>query len=1159
MDSAKRIGMIGVVLAASAVGFSQVASAPGQSTVSTTLEVGGRTGFELITIDSSQISIALQHGHLMRGSESLDLDGRSLVRNKDYTIDLATGSLVLLTQVNGHASLRVQYRYDDKQTQVGSFIPAGPGSIQGFALGPGATFSMGFGLAERLADGTTMNNQVFGIANTLNISPTTTLTGLLMIGNRQRSRSVNLFDRRSKGASLAEEGQGTAIVQNFATRFMGGEFQLGYQSIDEHFGGFSSFASVGYDQSAIEQLAKEKGLKRTSLSMTNVKVGGFAIDQGLRKIGDDSGSVTWRDGKVSLGGLTTHWSSQYVDPGFTRFGDLREKDRDQLAKEKGLLRQNYGASQQALGGMLSFEVNKIEADGGSGIYRQAMRVDLPGFMADFKAQRVGDTFSRFTDLREEDRNQLSREKGLSRQDITLKTTALSGVNLGFSSNRVTSEQGDLKGLALSLGTKVWSFEHNRQEADKGFLGFSALSEPEIQGRVAQVAHMYTYGANPVPQDYNGWANWGGLNRSNMRAKVSLGGASFFEANQVDVSSLTGDLRYNTFAIAGTAFSLNYVTESVGDQFKQGSSLMSSEQTALSPIDGYQKSQLSLDAKLGGQRSLSFDRLLASDLTGGAFRQILKYSDKNFSLNYTRRNVGTSFTNAGGINDTEHDLLRSLLGFDQTEIIGAWQLFPSLRIEKNLRQEQDFLKKQTRMFSNQQAIWSLDGSTSLNWQSLAARDDIEGGAYNDSHTERMGVKKAFGKLGTVAYSEERTSYDAQTNAPKDSQTKTVSYETQITKATGIRTEQSQKIYADGSRETTNSNTVSTALNDRVGVSLTNTRTDRPGENADETKRNYGFWVDFGKGIKLKMGYARQLQGEKDGTMTSETSLSGGEFQGLKVNSATYTHNMWDDKRDQNFGNVSLANVKPLKWGFLSDVSFHYLADTAHDNDIWQKENRSMGWGGSIGRTSFGYDYNSQIGSTGYRAIDRIVSFNTDKTGQDRYRASFKYGVRTLPTDESVMVRDYSLAIQPSKNLVFSHSMTTNLLTAKPDALLGSTPVDERKNTWMMKVFTDPKFSFDASWSETLRDDPRTSLIREAKINITLFANNPSPLNFSYGLQQADVFGIRQTAHKFGFGYTQRSGPNQSFGLLLENLNWEHGRPVGSNLQNWNLRLDFSAKL
>lgn len=1120
---------------------------------------GGKVAFDLIRLLADQLATPLRFANVFPGSDQVDLDGRTLRRDVDYAIDYASGVVMLRVPFREGQSLRVQYRYDEKKTQTGVFGSAGQ-SAQGlkFDFAPGASMMVGFGMTERRADGTLLTSNIYGISNSFNVGGGGTLKGVFLLGERKKSQVQNLFGSYGEGDKELEEGQGQAIVQSLDVKALGGKLKIDYQDIDDRFGGFQSFAGAGFSLDQIKQLEKEKGLKRSGFQLTEAGAPGANVGFGQRQVGDGNGAIHWRNSSVNLGGFKFGWTSQLVERGFARFNDLAEADRGQLAKEKGLDRQSYTAGKEWSGGKLAYNASKIENDDGTGIYRRQLDVQLPWLKVGFFDQHVEKGFNRFGDLREADRQQLAKEAGLIRQSYSVETNMIGRLPFKLGSAVIRSEEGDLKSTDLAYSGKLFGFEHIRREADAGFSAYSAMSEADVQHHLTGIMRMYDPAGPVQGHDRAGFAQMSGLNRSVWRFNLNPAAGVSFKTEALAIESETGRLDVKSYLLNAGRFNISLREQGSTEKFDAGRKLLVSEQQRLGTADGFQKSDLSVSADLSKNQKLNLNRMSAGDQKGDVLREAYSYSDKGFLLSYNRRSIDQAFGSLDSLVDPERDLFRSILGYDQSDLIAKWQLLPGLNVDFRKVDSIDNVHDLQRRWQNAVVNWDISKLTSLGLTRFEQHAFSADGSLIDQKYDRYAIAHNFGRFGKLSLIHEEHEYDGETENLPDATRQTVIYETKLNAKTGLRTENSETKFENGERETTTSNTVSTEISNRVGVSVTDTRILRDGDKKDEQRRNYGFWVDFGKGIKFKYNYARHLDGETDGTKNTETTLTGGEFQGIKLDGATYKHNSWDDKRDQHFGNVSIANAKPFDWGWLKDVRFHYIADTQRDMLNWQKENRSMGFGGSLGRVAFGFDYFSQVNRDGDRAIDRTFTFTTDKTEKASLRAAVRYGVRTLPNDEDVMIRDYSLTFQPNKNWALSHSVSTNRLQDNKNLILGSAPIDERKNSWILKYQNDPKTQFDVSWNEVMRDNKKESLYREARFNLTLFADNPSPLQFHYGLLQWDRNTERQTAHKFGLTFNQRPGLNQSLSFTLENLNWEHSRPKNANLQNWNLRLDYSVR-
>ncbi|MBX3111669.1 MAG: hypothetical protein KF857_06635 [Fimbriimonadaceae bacterium] len=1120
--------------------------------------VGGKASMDLVRLSPGTMVVPLRQGHLVLHSESVDLDGRNLVRDRDYSIDYEAGSIVLRVPFTPGQGLRVNYRYDDKQDSKGVYAHgAGSSKFSGFSFdfAGGAKAVFGLGLAERTAGGTLLSSNVYGLANSFSLSGGGSLKGLFMVGDRHKADVTNLFDG-SKNTEKVEEGQGTAIVQSLATKVLGGNFTANYQDIDDRFGGFQSFASAGMSAADIDTLAKEKGLKRSSFRLTDLKAGGLKLSGGVQSVGDDTGGVSWRDYGMSLGGFSFTWDSRSVDPTFNRFANLREQDRNQLAQERGLTFDNIGAKQQFKNGAIEFKDAQTRDQNGTGLFRRALSFNMGPSKGYFTDQKVTAGFSRIGSLRDPDKGQLAKEIGLSRQSFGFESPLAKGWNLKYDNNRLMSDTGDVKAIEFALTSPKWSFEHGRFEADSGFTSFNAFAGGEVQNHVKSV--LGAAGGHAQGNDYGALGNSAGLDRSWWKFGLDLGKSTKLNYSNYSVAAEAGGARLDSIGIDSAKYKVNFAQQDVGAQFGATSRLLPTEQRSLGIADGLKRTMLNVFADLGKNRSLSLDTMHADDLTGEAARTNFKYADKGFAATYARRNVSSAFSGLATLVDTERDVMRQLMGYDQSAWSVTWQLMPSLKLDLRHNDDQNTELGLFRENDSKLIEYRLDKLTSFSYQTLASRvNDIDHVNLEQS-AQRFFVARDFGKLGKLTLTNERATFGGVDDNQPDSNRQAVNYQADLSKTTSLSTTQSQTRYSNGERETTTSNTIAQQLNPRVKVSLTDERTLRDGEKPDEAKKNLGVSIDFGKGIKLDVNQARQFADGATGTTKESVSLTPGQIQGVAVEGASYTHNGWDDLRDQSVGVFSFKNVKPFELGSIKDIRFSYSADTARDNYAWQKENRRIGFGASYGNIGFGFDYFSQVAGDGFRAIDRVFNLTTDKTGKAAVRGELKYGVRTLPTDDQVMIRDYAVSIQFNDHAQLVHQLVTNPLQQRNDVILGSVPVDERKNIWSFKYFKDKNFKFDMSFNEVQRDAVAQSLYREAKVDTTFFASNPSPLNLSYSLLQWDRNGERQTAHKFGLRFDQRPGKNQSLSFWLENLNWGNSRPVGSNLQNWGMRLDYSVR-
>ncbi|MBS1721872.1 MAG: hypothetical protein JSS66_02575 [Armatimonadetes bacterium] len=1121
-------------------------------------EIGGRVAFEQLLASADRPSLPLRYGHLKQGSEKVETEGRTLVRDKDYYCDYVAGVIYLKIPVRDGQSVSAEYRYDEATGAQGTFgINSSGTKFQGYKLdlNPSTSIVLGMGLTERMGDGTVLSSNIYGLQNSFNFGMGS-VKGMFMVGDREKVATNNLFGEKAAQSNV-ETGRSQAIVQNLQSNLFGGKVKLGYRDIGDKFGGFSAFQAAGYDQAQIQQFSNEKGLKRTDFSAENIGGKGLALGAGVHSVGDDSGAVSWRNYAANLGGFQFNWNDRKIDPGFTRFKDIAEGDRNQLAKERGLEFQTLNIGRKWGKSALNYDASKVESLEGFGIYRRAFSFASPLMSAAFSEQHVQTGFNRFNDLRDGDRGQLAREGGLVRQNISFGLTPKGGPAVSWKDAVIRMDTGDFVARDFGLSYGPFSISNSRREVAPGFSALGNLAQPEIGEHLTSIVKMTDPTANVQGQDWQGWGNSAGLGRSAWKLGYSAGKGTSLSALAENIEGAKDDLSVRGVTLTSPKFTASFKEQDTGAGFNETTRLLFSEQQRLGTAVGLQRADFNFSSMLSGLKRLNYSQMRAEDAAGSALRQMLSLTDKGFNISYARRSVDPAFASLPGMVDPERDLLMGMVGFDQSEIVGGWQLLPSMSLEYRDSKAVNASNGLGRYGSVFALNWKPDKNTQFTSRRTEIKQTDPTQPLVDQQIDQMGLSRDFGRLGKLTLSHDQSTFDGSQDTNPDSQTNSVVYENQITKSTSIRTEHSKTLYENGEHETKTSNSLSQALTSRVGVSVTDTKVEREGDKPDETHRDYGFWVDFGKNIRLNYKAMRQMRGETTGESHNEVSVTPGQAQGVNVGGASYQHNGWDDQRDQSIGNVSFSNVKPMHWGFLQDVRFNYAVDSVHDMDAWQKEYRTMGFGARIGAFAFSLDYKSQGLPAGDRAIDRVFAFTTDVSGKSKLRADVKYNLRTLPFGQQAMIRNYTITAEPFKNWSLTHSLITNPLQADNNALLGAVATPTRSNKWGINYEGDPRTKFAMGYEE-FYNEANNQQVSALKFGATLFANNPSPLVIEYIVAETNASGEMQRSHGISLNFTQRPGPNQSLAFKISNLNWELARPSDQSIQNWNLRLDYSWK-
>ena len=1119
----------------------------------------GKTSIDLIRLEPGIFSIPLRNPGVVYHSEVLELDGRRLVEGRDYSIEYGTGTVILMIQAKPGQSLRATYRYDAslvKQAAGNGLL----GKFNGFQLDAKGNNKvlLNFGNAFRFGDGTMATKNSFGLKNSFNLASGANLTGIYALSETKKVQSQSLYDYESKSAKV-EEGQATALLQSLAAKAGRAKFNVSIQDIGKKFDGFQSFRDAGYDEGKIGMLAKERGLKRLGYSVEDLGSKGLSLSHNTRRVDDRGAGIEWRNFGLRGSGVDVQFSRQYASKEFTRFNDLSEGDRGQLAKEGGLSREEMSGK---LGrGLVSSSFKTLEVRDGDngGVFRRSIELNAGPVKVSRFDQSVDAGFTRFGHLREGDAGQLARERGLRRKEVNLGVDPKwLGMNLAFSTKSMTAENqqdSEVRSEDFTANAKGWSFEHIVRSSDTGS-PLGNQTEGEIQDGMRSVAKMFAETNAPLNgNDRAQYINGRGLTRIGNQAAFKLLGSEI-SIQQIDFRGANDTARARKLNLANKNFSYRHSDQQFGNNFAEASTLMEFERARLSGIAGLRKSEDDLRFKLIGS-DVSVSRMSAKvDGLGGAERTNLSVQRPGLEMEYNARSVDDGLGAIGQIVDKERELLTSLKGFSEKHFRLKYDQ-KTIRTLFEMREGDSLSSDETNFYRKSILEWKPDQYSSISFAQFDNRRADPSELLLEAFERRISLQKKIGTFA-LAYENESKRYDGLWSSTPGSDRISYGIEAKLDPKTAIATQHSRTDYTDGESETITSHTLSKELTARTGISVTDTMVNRSGDAPDERRRNYGVWYDFGKGVRMSWGYGRELNSTSAGHMKSNFSVTPGQVGGLALGSASYNNERWDDQRYLSNGNVQLSLVRPLSFGFFKDLTMKFGADTVRDRGRFQRENRSFSAATKILGNSLGYDYFSQIAPTGERAIDRTIRFATDATQSKWLRANLLYKVRTLPSDKSVSIRDFSMTARPLRGIEVTHQLQTNPEVARGDMILGSLAQDMRNTSWKIDFTGSPRTKFGLS-TEELRNDRTKALSRKIGTTLTLSANQPSPIELYYGLEEISPDGKkRQAAHRYHLRFDQRPGPNQSFSLFLGNVSYQYDRAADLKVQNWGARLEYQVR-
>lgn len=1130
----------------------------------TSTDLGGRFQSDLIWIRRNQFSIPLRFGALIPNSERIQLGSRVLERDRDYTINYEAGTIFLNVDTENHRTLTVTYRYDEEKGRQGVFGNASEPDLA-FNLTGGNQVFMSFGVTERNRDGSVVTSNLYGLNNSFSFGPAGAgITGIFAISERAHADYLDLMDGSTDRTDRSSAGASRAIYQQLDASVLGGRVTGFYQNIDEGFEGFSAFANAGFERNAIDQLQRERGLVRSGFGLHNIGSEDLNFSYTTREIADDEGAITWNSVGFKAGPVNYARESRTVSDQFTRFQSLASEDLDGVRWQHARDERGMSFDKEAFGfnlgeSSLSIQRNNVSTAESASLIRESLDFSSPWLNLNFRGRRADSDFNRYGVLRDEDREQLQREHGTSRQQFSATSEMLGGFS--FDQLRLsTGDAGDTlffnQGLSYENGPL--SFSHSILRFDNSFRRLDPLSDEEQNQVVQSALGMYGAGLRPNNHDARSLSSSSGIERSATAFGLQLGD-SLFNYRQFSIGDENDSGGFQQFGLKNDRWSVNFRQLSLGEDLGRVlNNVMRSESEYLGSVAGIDRMDFQLSGSLDRNRKLDFGMMNVNQGEAGISRTAFSYEDKGFSATYTQRSVEEGFDSIRSLIDPEARLLAQLQGFNQSELNLDWRLMPSLRLRFDQREWGHMDLDDSQSYDRMLLQWNVTNRTYLERLTTNFGRSFDGNNLNDWSQELWKLRHSFGEGNSLTLLTEENTFNGDDDRERSSVLNAVEVKTQITETTELRTEHAVTNYDTGERKTEMTNQVSQQIGNATGISVTESRINRPGDELDEVVRNYGFWINLGNDIRINYGFQRHMRGE-DGTLGSQFEVTPGELGDIKVESAKYERERIDGHNEKHVGAVSILNTNPINLGIFEITRLNYSVNSLRDRYAWAHENRHKGIEIRNGDFRASWDYTSQIHHSGIRAIDRGFEVAYGDIENGWFAADVAYKVRTMPLDDELtVIRSYNLEVRPTDGFVLKHSLLTNPENDRNNRyLLGSRTDNIHESRWQLTYNAQREWDASFAFSEII-DFNRSRMDRVGTATLTLFKQTGSPLHLSYGLNQRDRNDSRETSHLFELRFDQRPGPNQFLSLALGNMNWQHSRPTNQNPFDWMLRLDYQLR-
>lgn len=956
-----------------------------------------RPAFETLQGNGTRAGYILGHGNIIPGSESITVAGSKKTLNKDYYIDYAGGSLVFSEPVSQTQAIRASYRYAESDNGERTLV-----GIPGLSLAQSQNLSLNLTYAYRAGSreaGQPLDVVTYGIKSNTSLGKIGSLKGMMYISSPQNSGQViNHLTQNANNQSGQQKAESDELIVQEGEFGIGGlKLKLGYQDVGANFSGISALQdTLGNDKDAIaqlNQLAKEKGMKRLDMQ-ANMSLGqGLALTATSNEVKDKDDSIINQSLGFTSDRLRASITMSEVGEKFTRFNDIREADRNWLAKEKGLKRIGMQTELNLGSGMsLSASSNQIK-DKTDEISSQALSFTSKSFKANFSTSEVGAGFTRAKDLREGNRDQLAKEVGMSRTNMGLEFASKGAAKdspwnkLGF--NTISDASGEIATQFGTLNFSKISLSYFHRSVDSGFSRLGSLSKDDLTQMALEIKQQFDPNATAQQvndNDRKQVLSEAGIERTNMRANFSAGSINT-NMQMLEIGDGKGAIERLNASISGKNFSLSIMDQSISESFEKLGHLAPVEKSQFNNERGMHRTNMLGSLNMGmGSLSLGFSKVTDSD-GASVVKQSLGFKNDKLDVNARFTEVDQEFNRVGDLADPDRGWMQGERGFKRMDLTANAKLSKQANIQSyyyNSRSSSsDAAREQLR---NQ-----LNYTTGFGAQIKLFRDQYSSKGADGRETgylhQWFRIDHSIKTLGGLNF---MGLHDTNTVVKQDGTetTATITHmhlESNKNKKTWGVADRKTVDFGDGRFENTQSFNLSSKLSSKLNLTGALTMIDR--DSGSEEIRSYGLQWDISKRLKFS---AEAM--DKDGSNVDLTAKRTFSLSGIVSD------------RFLMFSNVKLTASRAVedRQGKLS------------------KETEAIKLETNVFKGSFIAEYGASRDVNGNHPLTRGFAFVSDRSENKRLKFDVSYKERDLGPGNPLDIRNYNVDYKLSSKTSLSYN-------------------------------------------------------------------------------------------------------------------------------------------
>ena len=284
------------------------------------------------------------------------------------------------------------------------------------------------------------------------------------------------------------DAQGDITKHGLSLNLKGMSFQYIDMSIDKGFGAFKSLR-----ESEAGQWARERGIRRTSMSLGLTPGKDNALGFGQTILRDASGTLTRQTATVNTKTMGFTYTHRSADRSFGRLNDLSDAekndialeirrqfnpnaavgevtqaDRQQIGAEAGLDRSRL-AFQTALGPQTKLALNQFTISDGSGsIRRHSISLSGGAFALNYLSQSIDNGYTRLGSMSNFERAQFGNEVGIRRTALDFAMRLNASSSLSYKQATFGDDSGRLTRQSFAYASKGVNARLNLSDTDQSF-------------------------------------------------------------------------------------------------------------------------------------------------------------------------------------------------------------------------------------------------------------------------------------------------------------------------------------------------------------------------------------------------------------------------------------------------------------------------------------------------------------------------------------------------------------------------------------------------------------------------------------------------------------------------------------------------------------------